>query len=404
MTKLAGVSLLYFCIGTLCTIIFNFFGPLQYSEVTYLGLIICFFWSIIFISQNTLTVNFKIYNPNRLRILLYALTFFIFFMAVFALFRFGPSSAIGVLFGFDTGSLLLHGLYRDQLPLRALGPPVAVVTGIFSYICYRKNILDLKNISCIALILVFFISVYETRYILIWIIIYISGIEISKNGITKFISLSLKSWKLFLIIIILFYIFKTFGEIRSGLGEYLDNAGPAFAEGMGVDQYYWEIGLSFLWIIIYMFSSFARGMENDPLYQMFDIVIPDKLLPGFLQFLTENIKPHDGLMQDRFSIQMFAVDAWHTYALNFGFIGAVFFVNIFFITLFIIGKFFNYKLSKFGSINPIYFFLILWMATRICLFPFGDYLLDFSAFVELFFFLLTSRIARRHIFSVKRKN
>jgi hypothetical protein len=404
MTKLAGLSLLYFCIGTLFTIFFNFFGPLHYGEVTCLGLIICLFWSVIFITQNTLILNFEIYNPNRLRIFLYFLTFLIFVMSVFALVRFGPSSVIGLLFGFDTGSLLLHGLYRDQLPLRALGPPVTVVIGLFAYICFRKKILNLKNILFISLILLFFISVYETRYILIWIIIYIFGIEISKNGFAKFISLSLKNWRLFLIILLFFYIFKTFGEIRSGLGEYLDNAGPAFAEGMGVDQNYWEIGLSFLWLIIYMFSSFARGMENDPLYQMFDFVIPVKILPGFLQFLIENNKSNDGLMQDRFSTQMFAVDAWHTYATNFGFLGAVFFVNTLFMILFISSKLFNYKLSKFSAINPIYFFLILWMSTRICLFPFGDYLLDFSAFVELFFFLLTSRIARLHIFSLNRIN
>ena len=401
MTKLAGLSLLYFCIGSVCTVFFDFFGPVSHNEVSYLGGIICLFWSIIFIFQQTTTIDFEVAHPFRLRMALYFLSLLVLSMSVLALLRFGPSPVVGALIGVDTASLLLHGLYREQLPLRALTPPAAVAIGVFVYIGFRKGLFKILSIAAISLLLLFFVSVYETRHVLIWVVLYLIGIEISKNGLIRSFTLSLKNWKLAIFIIALFVTFKTFGEIRSGLGEYLDNAGPAFAQGMGVDQKYWGIGLSLLWIVIYLFSSFARGMENDPLYPMLDFVIPDKILPGFLQFLTENIRPHAGLMQDRFSPQMFAVDAWHTYSLNFGVLGAAFFVNSVIIILFVCVKVLNNKLAKSGTINSIYYCTILWMSSRICLFPFGDYLLDFSAFMELMFFLVIARIAGLRIYSIK---
>lgn len=390
--------------GSLCTIVFEFFGPLNHNEVTYIGGVIFLFWAVVFISQRTITVDFNIKKPLRLRMVLYVLLFSVLAISALALLRFGPSPVVGALIGVDAGSLLLHGLYREQLPLRALAPPAAVVIGVLTYICYRKNILKPLTVAAISIILVFFVSVYETRHVLIWVIIYIFGIEISKNGFTRAIALSLRNWKLALFAFLLFVTFKTFGEIRSGLGEYLDDAGPIFAQSMGVDDRYWEVGLSLLWIIIYMFSSFARGMENDPLYPLFDFVIPDKLFPGFLQFLTEGIRPHAGLMQDRFSSQMFAVDAWHTYSLNFGVLGAAIFVNVALALLFISFKRLNQDLTRTGTVSSFFYFATLWLSARICLFPFGDYLLDFSAFVELFLFFAVSRMAGLTICFAKRIN
>ena len=402
MTKLAGLSLLYFCVGSLCTIIFEFFGPINYNEVTFIGWVIALSWAVIFISQKTVIVDFDIARQLLLRRVLYVLLFAVLAMSALALLRFGPSPFVGAMIGVDVNSLLLHGQYREQLPLRALAPPAAVVTGVFTYICYRKNILKVTTVSIISMLLFFFVSVYETRHVLIWVIIYVIGIEVSRNGLTKLISMNFKNWKLALLILLFFFTFKIFGEIRSGLGEYLDDAGPAFAQGMGLEEKYWEIGLSFLWIVIYMFSSFARGMENDALYPLFDFAIPAKLFPGPFQFLAENLKPQAGLMQDRFSTQMFAVDAWHTYSLNFGVLGALVFINIVFMFLFIGVKLLNHKLVKFGKVNPICYFIVLWLTARICLFPFGDYLLDFSALVELTFFCVVARIAGLSVYSVKR--
>lgn len=402
MTKLAGLSLLYFCVGSLCTIIFEFFGPIKYGEVTYIGWVIFLFWAVIFISQKTIIIDFKIARPLGLHRVIYVFLFAVFAMSVLALLRFGPSPFVGAIIGVDVGSLLLHGQYREQLPLRALAPPAAVVVGVFTYIGYRENIIKFVFLTVISIVLFFFISVYETRHVLIWIIIYIILIEVSRNGLFRFFGMSFKNLRVVLLILLFFFAFKMFGEIRSGLGEYLDNAGPAFAEGMGLEEKYWEIGLSFLWIVIYMFSSFARGMENDTLYPLFDFVIPAKLFPGPLQFLVENLKPQAGLMQDRFSTQMFAVDAWHTYALNFGVLGALVFINIVFMFLFISVKLLNHKLVNFGKVGRIYYFIVLWLTARICLFPFGDYLLDFSALVELALFLVVARIAGLTIYSVKR--
>lgn len=376
----------------LSTAHFKFFGNVNYNEVTYIGILLCFFWGAVFLAQRILPFEYSIQSPCRLRLLLYFMLFFIVAVSVFALFRFGPSPVVGVLIGADAGSLLLHGSYREQLPLRAVAPPVAIATAIFTYIAYRKRSVSVIFGIIVACALIFFVSVYETRHVLIWIFFYIIGIEISSIGLNNLLSSAFRNWKLGASLMLLFFIFKLFGEIRSGLDGYLEDAGPVFAEGMGVDEEYWQIGLTLLWVVIYGFSSFARGMENDPFYSLFDFVLPEKLFPGPLQFLVYGSRPSSGLMQDRFSGQMFAVDAWHTYSLNFGVLGAVIFVNFVFITLFILSVVMFQKLKNSGTVPYYLFFILLWLSARIYLFPFGDYLLDFAAGVELLLLLLVARI------------
>lgn len=392
MARLAGFFLLWYCIASLSVIGFNFFGALKYNEVTYIGIVIFLFWGLVFLSQRELKAAFVVTRPRHLRLALYLLVFLIDALAVLALIRFGPSPVVGVLAGVDPDSLLLQGLYREQLPLRALGPPVTVAIGVFAYIAVQKNVISKLGGIIAALSIIFFVSVYETRHILIWISIYLIGLAVTENGLRKSVARAAKNWKLFLMVSLLFMIFKEFGEIRSGLSGLLEDAGPAFAEAMAVDDAYWHIGMSGLWVLIYAFSSVARGMENDPLYSMIDFVLPDKLFPGSLQFLTEDMHIASGLMKDRFSPQMFGVDAWHTYAANFGVLGSILFINIFFVFIFFLYKKLSFLLMKRPLVSSVYYFVVVWGFARLFLFPFGDYLLDFSAIVELLCIIFLARM------------
>jgi hypothetical protein len=183
MTRLAGFSLLWYCIASIVVIVFGFFGSLKHGEVTYIGMLIFLFWGLVFVSQRELKVDIFILKPRSLRLGFYFLVALIDLLAILAILRFGPSPVLGALVGIDPGALLFQGLYREQLPLRALGPPAAVAVGIFAYLGIKKNILRKSDGFIAGFSIIFFVSVYETRHILIWIFIYLISLAIAENYI-----------------------------------------------------------------------------------------------------------------------------------------------------------------------------------------------------------------------------
>jgi hypothetical protein len=262
-----------------------------------------------------------------------------------------------------------------------------VAVGVFAALGRMRKVLNNVEVGAIALVVVLFVATYETRYVVIWIVLYLISLLASMSpGMSWTFHKRLLDRRFLALLTVvagLFVVFKYIGEARSGLADFSEEAGAVFASAMGLDPKYWNLGLTATWLIIYLFGAFARGMENEPFYALFDFSPPLKLWPGILQDLMDQPRPAAGLMTDRFSEQAFAIDVWHTYAIYFGVVEAVVFLNCVFVILFILWKVVKRRIAVSGRVSAPLFFLLVWLVCRILLSSIGDYLLDFAALMEL---------------------
>lgn len=179
---------------------------------------------------------------------------------------------------------------------------------------------------------------------------------------------------------VMFLVFVVFGNIRTAISA---ADVKAFAAANEIVEPFSDMPLPGIWATIYLFGGIGRGMANDSAIPLVHWELPPKLFPGPLQYLGgtpfSDISP-------RFETQAFAIDAWHTYGLEFGAFGATVLVVIAFTLLVVIIHTLRERLAVTGYLGVAYLGM-LWFMVRIALLPVGDYFLDFGAWMELLFLL-----------------
>jgi hypothetical protein len=126
-------------------------------------------------------------------------------------------------------------------------------------------------------------------------------------------------------------------------------------------------------------------MVNDGNLKLFDLSLPAKLFPGVFQ---KYVPPSNLFTTGQFSAQAFGFDAWHTYAIDFGILGACIFILWIFLIIFYLLKVLNRRLILRQSASGVYYALFLWLSLRVLLLPLGDYFLDLAAVMELLWLII----------------
>lgn len=286
---------------------------------------------------------------------------------VFVVKHYGPGPVLYAIRGLKAPPEILYGRYRAQLRLLNLLPPLSIAMVISTLLIKRKQMTWyvaglLSTVNIIA-----YAAIYETRHVLIWVVLYWLVIKSPniKNA-TKFI----KYWPVF---IVLFFLFMIIGSIRTGISS-ADS--KYWAVALDIEGRFTDLPFSILWILVYVFSGFARGIANDCMVPMVNFYLPKSFFPGIVQKFV-----HFGPLElaDRYSSQRFAIDGWHTLCLYFGIILALVFYICVLLLLWLIIK----KINRVKTIPGWYYAVFLWLCVRVVLIPIGDYFINFGEMTEL---------------------
>lgn len=109
------------------------------------------------------------------------------------------------------------------------------------------------------------------------------------------------------------------GSFRASIGS-ADS--KYWAVALDIEGRFTDLPFSILWILVYVFGGFARGIANDCMVPMVNFYLPKSFFPGIVQKFV-----HFGPLElaDRYSSQHFAINGWHTLCLYFGIILALVF-------------------------------------------------------------------------------
>lgn len=383
-----ALPVFFYILATIFVLVGEPFGTIygSFGIPTCLGILIFSVFGLILLQFHGQKYQLKVVNVDRCGKLVTFFSLIVMVWLLIVLHKYGQPASFYLFKGELPPNEILHGAYRDRLPLRAFFPPLVLAVMLTTTLCYFHDKTKIIWLILISIITVCFIAIYETRHVMLWFVIYILNARfIYINSLQK---LKLKYSYIAAIISVLI-LFVVLGNARSGVTF---AGSEQFALAMAVDEGYAKLPMILVWAIIYLFSSIACGISNDPFTPFINYDIPIKLLPGFLQGLTTSAFSIN--VSDRFSAQMFAIDAWHTYLIQFGiFLSLPILTTIFGVYTMICFKL--NKILKSGQSVPGWFFAIyLWYSARICLMFIGDYFFDFGAIVELSFLIVLFKLIR----------
>lgn len=307
------------------------------------------------------------------------------FWLIFILDRFGPPAFLYFLFGEKPPREILHGAYRAQLPLKAFWNAWVIALSFAVFGLGNRSFCGWAVKIWVLFLLVFYMGIYETRHVAIWAFLYLFF----------YFCLCLKDALAYLrrpvflgSLIFLIGTFVFLGNLREGLTGRWHNA-LYFATGYAMNTDYAIFPKWVLWILLYLFSGTARGMVNAEQVEAFHFYIPPYFLPGVLQKWTLG-EPLE--LVARFSKQKFAIDGWHSLLLCFGWVGGTFLLLAFlFLFYHVLRK--SREVLERGERLPFWVPpFLLWACVRISLLFIGNYIFDFSGYIELFFLVVLFKI------------
>lgn len=228
--------------------------------------------------------------------------------------------------------------------------------------------------------MVVFCFIYETRHIILWLLLYYLFYHFhSREAFKRF---RLKHILFFISALTLVWtLFVFMGNVRSGITT---TDSQLFALAMAIDQRWSNMPMPIIWALIYLFGGIARGVVNEGLLVPFNAVLSPVIFPGFLQrFFSGNLG--EVKLVTQFADQHFIIDGWHNFALHFGWSGGLIIVLFQIGLLIILGKSLQLGHKTGYNIGPKLFAIYLWITIRIFLLPIGNYLLGFGALMELLF-------------------
>jgi len=165
------------------------------------------------------------------------------------------------------------------------------------------------------------------------------------------------------------------GSIRTGISS-ADS--KYWAVALDIEGRFTGLPFSILWIIVYVFSGFARGITNDCMVPMVNFYLPKSFFPGIVQKFV-HFEPLE--LANRYSSQRFVIDGWHTLCLYFGIILAMVFYIYVLLLLWLMIK----KINRVKTVPIWYYAVFLWLCVRVILIPIEDYFINFGAITELVF-------------------
>ncbi|HYG74492.1 MAG TPA: hypothetical protein VEK08_05760 [Planctomycetota bacterium] len=384
----AAYALIFFVFGALFVWLGGPFGSMpEFGMTSIVGVMLFALAGALFTTRHSRSYRITLNRPGFLSLSLIALSAVVLLVLAVVLQRHGPSAAVYVLMGKTPPDSILNGAYREKLPLRALVPPLVVAMLLCAWLLatLRRRILLPLGVTGLA---VAFTGIFETRHVMVWAILYFLLLKYlyMQQFIAHLRSMGLRRLLIpAAMLIFCFSVFVAFGNARSGLTS-ADS--ERFAEAMALEPPYTQLPMNGVWVVIYGFGGFARGIANAPYVPVVTFNPPEKILPGPMQFLvTSGHINLPGFGSTRFSAQGYALDAWHTYGLYFGLIGAVVFFALFFLIYYLMVRSLERRLARGQGFSSLATAFLLWLSMRLALLPVGDYVCDFAALMELTFLL-----------------
>lgn len=346
-------------------------------------------------------ISLQVESSLRLEVASLLSSLFLVLFLIYVTFRFGYSPVLCKLMG--TQSTMLYGSYRAILPLKAVICPLAIINCFFSLVVlpWRWERLNIAAKICSAFAILAVAAIYETRYVLIWLVLYYFC---HKFPMISDLWMTISLRKVALVLFAIFLSAQAFifiGNIRTGINSASTaNVKDFIVYNASLSGKYQDITLSEAWVIFYALSSFARGLDNGEHVEPLNFVIPKKALPGIMQGVPETLGLEAVRMDaDTFARYHFAIDGYHTLCLNYGSILGVLIFILYLLGFMKITDCLNQRFKQKG--NPFVFYaLFLWVGQKVMVLPIGEYFLSFQSIIELGLVVLFMYIGRIRISSV----
>jgi hypothetical protein len=379
----SSLSLLFFPLCVLLVVGAEIFGSMKFGAVTAVGVCLFLLWGILFMFQTPPQVQLEVSSRKRIQWLSLLVCVATAAWLVYVIRTHGQPAFLYLIRGEIPPDNILQGVYRANLPLLAIFPPLVTATTAAVLLAADRTLLGIVSAALNVLCALSVILFAETRFMLIWIVLYIL---LSRYYFLKGLATIKKSYVLVLVVFVL-AVFVYTGNVRSGVGY---GEGHRFALANGIAEAYSDLPLPADYAVLYFLAGTARGVANDNNIPTLAFELPRKLFPG--SFQLEAGRPFDRLSL-QFAEQQFSIDAWHTYSLYFGMLGAMIFVSALLCFVWILNTEMIHKLHEGASVSPAMYALLVWLSVRVALFPIGDYVVDFAALTELVFAIAAFKLA-----------
>jgi hypothetical protein len=384
-----ALALFFYPIGNAFVILAHPFGSIDYGFPTIIGCILFAVFGLILVNIKPVDWHIEVGSLKVFKVVLVSLLFIIVLWLFYIVKKYGDPAILYAIRGEVPPVDVLYAYYRGQLPLKALFVPLVISLGVGTTIGWQKKKIGNLLFILTCLILLTFITIYEMRHVFIWICLYV--ILYNLFYINKFIRDMFK-FKILLLFVVILILFVLYGNIRTNIDFSLSQE---FAKSMGIDKNYVNLPLPLIWMLVYFFGGFARGIVNNHDIVLWNSFIHPKILPGFLQ----SFLPFEGELPtvNRFSEQNFVIDAWHTYLICFGLVISIILITLLFCSyLLLVFKFHNNIRS--GKTIPGWFAaIVIWYSVHLSLLPISDYFIDFAAIMEVIFLIGIFLLTKIHI-------
>lgn len=372
-----ALALFFYPIGIAFVILAHPFGSIDYGFPTIIGCILFGLYGLILFNIKPVEWQLEVGSMKVFKFVLVPSLFIIVLWLLYIVRKYGDPAIIYAIRGEVPPVDVLYAYYRGQLPLKALFVPLVISLGVGTAIGWQKKKIGNVLFILTSLVLLSFITIYEMRHVLIWICLYM--ILCNLFYINQFIRYMFKI-KILVLFVIIVMLFVLYGNIRTNIDFSLSQE---FAQSLGIDKNYVTLPLPLIWMLVYYFGGFARGIVNNYDIVFWNIYIHPKILPGFLQSFLPFKEELPTV--SRFSVQNYVIDAWHTYLIYFGLIISIILIVLLFCSyLLLIYKFHDNIRS--GKIIPGWFVAIMiWYSVHLSLLPISDYFLDFTSIVEVIY-------------------
>ena len=311
---------------------------------------------------------------------------------------YGPSPALLFFMDGSVPPALLHGRYRQVMPLRSVLPPLVIVQTFFALrvLPRRSTVKNFIAKGMTVLSLFAFSMIVDTRHVLLWPMLYFVCEKFSRISSLRRLMTKKKMLYVLLIFILVWQSFVALGNIRIG-SDAVEFGARQLAIDFSLNPMYWDFPGVVIWAIIYLFSGFARGIDRENEIEVFHFDLQEALFPGFLQFIPSALGLQVAVATDRFSQQAMAIDGYHDLCLVYGFLfGTLLFVIPVFLFIYLVHRI-NRHCRSADFVGVGSYVLFLWLGVRILLLPIGSYVFTFSDSMEGMFLYFFMRMVNVHV-------
>ena len=272
-----ALALFFYPIGNAFVILAHPFGSIDYGFPTIIGCMLFMLFGLILFNIKPVEWQLEVGSMKVFKLVLVFLLIIIVLWLFYIVRKYGDPAIIYALRGEVPPADVLYARYRGQLPLKALFVPLVISLGVGTVIGWQKKKIGNFLFILTSLILLTFITIYEMRHVLIWICLYV--ILYNLFYINQFIRYMFKP-KILLLFVIIVMLFVLYGNIRTNIDFSLSQE---FARSLEIDKIYVHLPLPLIWMLVYFFGGFARGIVNNHDIVLWNSFIHPKILPGFLQ-------------------------------------------------------------------------------------------------------------------------